>query len=122
MSTETAPSPALDLSLLTGTWINTNTESRGIHRVVVKPHGRGLAVAAYGPDDWGTVEAAVFADAFESRTAMAFSTWYQFDFMDVRLQANVKNGVLVMASLNRFTDDSGRSSYFTREFYYRREP
>jgi hypothetical protein len=27
--------------------------------------------------------------------------------------------VLVVASFNRFKDGSGRSSYFTREFYYR---
>jgi hypothetical protein len=38
--------------------------------------------------------------------------------LDVRLQANIKAGVLVIAFLTRFHDGE-RSNVFTREFYYR---
>ena len=55
----------------------------------------------------------------ETTEALAFEATYDHGFLEVHLQANVKAGVLVVASLNRFVDDSGRSSYFTREFYYR---
>ncbi len=59
------------------------------------------------------------AVTFDGRQAAAFSAVYDFGFEEVRLQANVKLGVLVVASFNRFRDESGRSNYFGREFFYR---
>ena len=44
---------------------------------------------------------------------------YDLGYADVHLQANIKGGVLVVATFNSIKDDSGRSSYFMREFYYR---
>jgi len=95
---------ALDLSVLVGDWRNTNPAA-GIGRIVVEPNGSGgvRVHVASSTRDWGKVDAPVFA----------------FDFEEVRLQANVKLGVLVVASFNTFKDDSGRSSYFNREFFYR---
>jgi len=39
--------------------------------------------------------------------------------METQVAANLKYGVLVIQSYNRFRDDSGRPSYFTREFFHR---
>jgi hypothetical protein len=69
--------------------------------------------------DWGVVDAPVFAFTFDAKQAGAFSAIYDFGFEEVRLQANVKLGVLVVVALNQFRDDSGRSNYFDREFFYR---
>lgn len=122
--TDLAPGGTLDPTLLLGTWINTNPSARGIVRVVVTAPGGALSVRAYGagspePVDWGETPARAFAADVASRTATTLSARYQFDFLAVELQAFVKLGVLVMASFNRFTDDSGRASYFAREFFYR---
>ena len=79
------------------------------------------AFGAADPDpfDWGRVPARPYATEAGTTEALAFEATYDHGFLEVRLQANVKAGVLVVASLNRFVDDSGRSSYFFREFYYR---
>jgi hypothetical protein len=108
-----------------GTWTNTNDSARHkIARVVLTIRDGVLIVHAYGdctPElcDWGEVEASVFADSIDSLTAMSFSAIYDFGFMETYLQSNIKHGTLVIASCNRFKDDSGRSNYYTREFFYR---
>jgi hypothetical protein len=121
---EVASAAALDLRILLGDWRNTSAEG-GISRIVCEPSGEGRLTihcyAAFEPEirDWGTVDAPVFALTFDARQAGAFSAVYDFGFEEVRLQANVKLGVLVVASFNRFRDESGRSNYFGREFFYR---
>jgi hypothetical protein len=50
---------------------------------------------------------------------MAFRATYDFGFLETRLEANLSLGLLVIANLNTFRDDSGRSNYFSREFFYK---
>ena len=111
---------ALDLSILLGDWRNTNA-SGGITRIVCEPAGDGrMTIHCYSNiRDWGVAVAPVFAFTFDGKQAAAFSAAYDFGFEEVRLQANVKSGVLVVATFNRFRDESGRSNYFDREFFYR---
>ncbi|MCU1244223.1 MAG: hypothetical protein JWN02_133 [Acidobacteria bacterium] len=125
MASET--SAALDLSVLLGDWRNTNAAG-SISRIVCEPAGQAddgrMTVHCYGrclPEtrDWGVAEAPVFAFTFEGKEAGAFSARYDFGFEEVRMQANVKAGVLVVATFNSFRDQSGRSNYFDREFFYR---
>jgi hypothetical protein len=117
---------ALDLGLLAGDWRNTNARG-GIARIVCEPASGGrMTVRCYGrceprERDWGTAEARVFAFEFASREAGAFFAVYDFGFEEVRIQANVKAGVLVVVTLNSFRDGRGRANYFNREFYYRAE-
>jgi hypothetical protein len=117
---EVAAAATLDLSILLGDWRNTNAEG-GIARIVCEPAGDGrMIIHCYANlKDWGNADASVFALTFDGRQAGAFSAVYDFGFEEVRLQANVKLGVLVVASFNRFRDESGRSNYFGREFFYR---
>jgi hypothetical protein len=115
---------SLDLSVLLGDWRNTNAAGR-ITRIVCEPASGGrMRVHSYAADasntkDWGSVDAPVFAFAFESDQAGAFLAIYPLSAQEIRLQANVKSGVLVVVTLTRFLDDSGRSNYFDREFFYR---
>lgn len=122
-ATESVTATALDRAMLTGDWRNTNTNG-GISRIVCEESGAGLTVRAYGralphDRDWGPVEAPVFAFEFDSTQAGAFLAIFDLGFEEVRMQANVKGGVLVVVTLNRFRDDSGRANYFNREFFYR---
>jgi hypothetical protein len=117
-------SGSLETSMLTGDWRNTNTKSDGIARVLVREDGSGCTIQCYGagdraPYDWGEIPAQVFALEPSSGTAKAFSGLYDHGFMKVRVQANVKQGVLVIAYFTEFRDGSPRSNYFSREFYYR---
>jgi hypothetical protein len=123
---EGAEAPAsrapLRLDAMLGDWINTNPGSRGIVRVVVEARGGGLAIRAFGagspPRDWGeTAAEALYADGARSDHGMAWTARYDFGFLESHLQGNVNQGLLIVAAFNRFTDGSGRSSYFSREFY-----
>jgi hypothetical protein len=109
---------------LLGIWHNTNARARGIVRIDLAPAGGGLAVRVHGAGspgsiDWGETPAGVFAYDAGSTKALGFSALYDHGFLRTLLQANIKQGVLVVASFNEFVDGSGRSSYFTREFFYR---
>lgn len=114
------PRVTLDLSALTGTWKNTNTASVGVVRFDIAASADGLRISAHASESWGTTAGHAYsADGFEARQALAFNATFDRGFADVRLQANIKAGVLVVAFLKRFKDDSGWSNVFTREFYYR---
>ncbi|HEU4388484.1 MAG TPA: hypothetical protein VFV34_11850 [Blastocatellia bacterium] len=114
----------IDPSIYAGTWLTTNSETRGIVKMIVEPRGGHLMVRTFGacspePCDWGETVGVVFADGALSAKALAFSASYDFGFMETHLQAKIKKGVLVVAGFNSFKDDSGRSNYFSREFFYR---
>jgi hypothetical protein len=44
---------------------------------------------------------------------------YDFGFLVTILAAYAKQGILVLDTFNTFTDSSGRSNYFSREFFHR---
>ena len=109
---------------LLGTWFNTNTATRGIAKTVLaaKENGIVLRIFAAGSQqiiDWGETAASIFAADALATEAMAFSAFYDFGFMETQLQGHVRQGVLIIAKFDRFKDDSGRSNYFSKEFFYR---
>lgn len=113
----------LDPSLLVGDWRNTN-RAGGIDRIVCEAAHSGLQVRCFGRlrdavCEWGSVPAHAYSFQFDVRIAGAFSALYDLNFIEIHVQANVKAGVLVVASFNHFKDGSGRSSYFDREFFHR---
>jgi hypothetical protein len=105
-----------------GVWDSTNASTTSIRRVELKSRDNHLFLHAYGAgddnlSDWGEVKVELFADQVDSHLATKFRTFYDFGFMEIRIHAWVKLGVLVFAIFNRFKDDSGRSNYFDREFF-----
>jgi hypothetical protein len=116
---------ALRLNSLPGIWLNTDSGTRGIVKVVTAVNGSELTVRAFGagdPDliDWGVVEADyIYALSLSSRVAAGFTARYRFDFADIHLQANWNQGLLVLASFTSFKDGSSRSNYFSRDFFHR---
>ncbi len=119
------PATSLDLGVLLGDWRNTNADG-GIARIVCREgEGGRIAVQCYGRHgsevrDWGSVDARVYSFTFESRQAGAFNAVFDLGGEEeVHVQANVKSGVLVVASFNRIKDRSGRNNYFDREFFHR---
>ena len=120
----------LDASALTGRWQNTNSASVGVSAIEIRENGEDLAVRAFGAGepgvvDWGEVAGRAYGKDFQSDEAMAFSATFHSDpagnsgGIRCHLQANIKQGVLVVAYFTEFDDNSGRSNYFAREFYYK---
>lgn len=111
----------VDASFL-GVWNSTNAQTTGIRRVEISTRDNRLFIHAYGADDgslcdWGEVEVDLFADRVESHLATKFRAFYDFGFMEIRIHAWVKLGVLVFSIFNRFKDKSGRKNHFDREFF-----
>jgi hypothetical protein len=111
-------------AFLQGTWFNTDPVSGEIAKVSISRHNGNVSMRAFGADtsgliDWGEVPITPYVDRIGSSLVTGFLAEYDFGFMKTRLATNVKYGVLVIQSYNAFSDDSGRSPYFTREFFSR---
>jgi len=112
----------IDRGALAGNWINSNPDTSSIARVNVfeadgKLQLQAFAVSPDGLVDWGTTTAAVFAAGPASRLGAGFAATFDLGFAEVRLQAMIMKGLLVLAQFHLFKDDSGRASYFMREYY-----
>lgn len=122
--TAVAAKRGLDASALLGEWRNTNNSATGIARLVLTQTGNEIAVRVFGaghpqPFDWGEAPAELFADLPELKQATSFTSFHDLGFMSVWLLVYVNKGVLVVVSLSRFQDDSGRSNYWGRELFFR---
>jgi hypothetical protein len=118
------PGAPLDSSLLVGTWYATDKEATGVVRLELRAQDGTLYVRTFGADtaepyDWGEVEASAYGSSVTAVDAMAFSAIYDFGFLVTVLAAYAKQGILVLDTFNTFTDSSGRSNYFSREFFHR---
>jgi hypothetical protein len=119
-----APGRISDLSALLGTWYNTDKQTGGLVRMTLAGSPGDFTVQAFGaaspePLDWGKVQAVSYAAGVGSPAGMAFSATYDFGFVQTFLAAYTKSGILVLDTFNVFKDDSGRSNYFSREFFHR---
>lgn len=111
---------------LTGRWVNTSRETGGIRECVIERDGLNLRVHLTGAGDngpifWPTASAKVLANLEEEagqRTA-ALAATFDFGFMRSETYIRINKGVLVIVLFNSFLDNSGRSNYVTREFFYR---
>jgi hypothetical protein len=112
----------IDIRAFPGTWLNSNPDSTGIARVVMSERSGDLSlqVVGIGPTeliDWGTTGADVFTSSASSRVAAGFTCVYDFGFVETRLQGMIMKGLLVLAQLHLFKDQSGRADYFVREYF-----
>lgn len=112
----------VDVSGLPGTWLNSNPDTNGIARIVMSESPGNLTLRTYavGPDrliDWGTVAVNVFASTPSSHVAAGFTCAYDFGFAETRLLGMIMKGLLVLAQLHRFKDESRRADYFVREYF-----
>ena len=113
---------------LTGRWLNTNRETQGVAECLIEHDGEGLSVrilgaGAGGPIAWPRARAQVLANLEEEagqRTA-ALVAGFDFGFMKSEIYIRINKGVLVIVLFNSFRDDSGRSNYLNREFFYRKD-
>lgn len=114
------------LEKLFGRWLNTNRETRGIAECTVARDGDQIKVSIVGVGDdgpiaWPTVMARELANLEEEagqRTGALMAT-FEFDFMRVETHLRINKGVFVIVLFATFLDDSGRSNYLNREFFYR---
>ena len=118
----------LNADKVTGRWLNTNRETAGIGECLIEQDGEQfivtvVGVGANGPIAWPRTRAKALANLEEEagQRAVALAPVFDHGFMRTETYIRVNKGVLVIVLFNTFTDDSGRSSYINREFFYRQD-
>ena len=113
---------------LVGRWLNTNRDTRGISECVIAYDGQDVSVdlTSVGNDlpvRWNLARATVLANLEEEagQRTVALLGVFDLDYAIVDAHIRVNKGVLVIVLYVTFDDDSGRSNYLNREFFYRAE-
>lgn len=113
---------------LIGRWLNTDRETQGLAEIVIKQDGNDFNVSAIGvgldgPIEWFAPHATVLANLEEEagQRAIALAARFDFGFMTAETYLRVNKGVLVIVLFNVFRDQSGRSNYVNREFFFRED-
>jgi len=119
-SEDGAAAAAVSVKPLLGTWTNCDKATRGIVRVVITDEG-GLKVQTFGacsptPCDWGKVKGLAYAANVSSTPAVAFSAIYKASFKETILVGVLDHGSLIVETFNNFTDNSGRSDYYSKSY------
>ncbi len=116
----------LNAGKLLGRWLNTNHETRGIAECTVSQEGEVINVSIVGvgedgPIRWPTARADALANLEEEagQRTMALSATFNLGFMRAETHMRINKGVFVIVLFATFLDDSGRSNYLNREFFYR---
>ena len=120
------PKAAANAEKLLGRWANTNRETRGIAECEIQRDGDGFSIQIFGagedgPIAWPLVRTKALANLEEEagQRTIALAANFEFGFMKSEIYIRVNKGVLVIVLYNTFQDDSGRSNYLNREFFYR---
>ena len=115
-----------NIGSLLGHWLNTNSETRGIAECVVAQDNEGMTVSITGVGDnepvrWPNARAIVLANLEEEAGQRTIALLADFDlgYMTVATHIRVNKGVLVIVLYATFRDNSVRSDYLNREFFYR---
>jgi hypothetical protein len=120
------PATVSNVDKLIGRWVNTNSDTRGIAECEIRRDGdlftiklRGVGVD--GLIEWPIVQTKALANLEEEagQRTIALATRFEFGFMKSEIYIRVDKGVLVIVLFNTFQDESGRSNYLNREFFYR---
>jgi hypothetical protein len=116
-----APEIVAGAGALAGTWNACDHATRNLVRIVIAPAGAEITVHAFGacsptPCDWGAVPGLVYAADVSSTSAIAFTAQFKFSFSQVIVTGVLDNGSLIVETFTHFTDKSGRSDYYARQY------
>jgi hypothetical protein len=116
----THPQDAVGLSYFSGTWKNTDANTRGLTTLSVRTAGDSVWVRAWGAChptdcDWGEVSGTAYAPGVSddpARNAQKVTAVFETSFSNTQLTLSPANEDEIEADTQtRFTDNSGRSSY-----------
>lgn len=118
----------LNAGNLIGRWLNTDPATKGIAEIAIEQDGEQFYVSAVGagadgPISWPRTRAQALANLEEEagQRSIALAVNFDFGFMKAETYLRANKGVLVIVLFNVFLDQSGRSNYVNREFYYRQD-
>jgi len=116
----------LQISPFCGDWLNADRSGAcGMLGVTLTEQEgglwvRGLGMAKPAGYAWHRVHTPSFAPDPAANQAWGFLVDYDFGFLRTIVAGYYKTSVLVATTYNTFQDGSGRTPYWTREFFHRR--
>jgi len=122
IATQAYPEWGIETEALQGTWNNVNMLTGQISRIEIILSEDKLTLNCFGKletgeMEWGFVNGDIFSSKVTSKVIEAFWAEYDFGFMETKIVANIKYGVMVIQAFNTFKDGSDRNNYFSREFF-----
>lgn len=99
-----------------GIWVNTDTDTGGMTRLIVSAAGAAYTVEGFGrchPTDceWGSTSFQLLGYSVTDMNPLwGFATW-DFGFTDTYIVVHREGDLLVVESYDIFKDNSGRSNY-----------
>ena len=108
-----------------GVWYNLNQKTDHLQSVTLARRGEAFSLSARVPDEagsasWAAVPAQVYV-ADGTNKPMGFHARFKTATAETCLAANVMQGLCVIQTYTDFQDQSGRSNYFSKEFFRRRQ-
>ncbi|MBF2016352.1 MAG: hypothetical protein IGS23_14345 [Rivularia sp. T60_A2020_040] len=107
-----------------GTWQNTNSNTRGITKLVVtKASGNKLNIRVFGSCsprdcDWGTASLTTYGTSVQDANHRAATTNYNKSFANTLLTINLgATNRLNLQSFTQFKDNSNRQNYTSTEAF-----
>jgi hypothetical protein len=111
---------AADLNRFSGSWKNTDQNTRGIVALDIRISGKDITIRAWGKCspkdcDWGSTTGYAYASDISSNlltATEAFSGTFKTNFNEIALIIrSTDNNELDVVALTRFTDNSKRNNY-----------
>lgn len=110
-----------------GTWVNTNSNTRGITKLVVRrAGGNRLVVRVFGSCsprdcDWGRARLTTYGSSVQDRNHRSATTTYNMNFANTFLTINLRGrDRMSLQSFTQFKDNSNRQNYTSRAVFRKR--
>jgi hypothetical protein len=113
------PAFAGPASTMVGTWVNTDSSTRGITKLVITETGNTYEVHGFGKCsptdcDWGKKPMTTYGSNVSDVTHQVGTAIYNPGFSESTLTMEQSGGQIIVHDFTRFTDNSGRQNYHAR--------
>lgn len=118
---QVSPMPDIDTAQLIGTWMNVNTESQYLIKLVFTKDNGKLLLRSYSandpdPTDLGEVEVVPYVSS-SSQKINGFHATYSLETAEILFSGRFISNIVEVMVNTRYLDNSGRTNHFSREFF-----
>jgi len=113
----------MDQGILFGFWKNTKVNTKGIANFEVKQDGEEVVIQINGIADgyitgnWGEANLKSYGKTTTATLAIAWETNFSSPQFDADLSIYLNKGLIVIAAMIAFKNQSEKSNIFIREFF-----
>jgi hypothetical protein len=122
-----APAFAGPASTMVGTWVNSDSSTRGITKLVITETGNSYEVHGFGKCsptdcDWGKKPMTTYGSNVSDPTHQVGTATYNPGFAETILTMEQSGSQIIVHDFTRFTDSSARQNYYARYIMRKAKP